>query len=82
MQAAAQATVGDSLGQRLGLPRNTYDNMLEGDTSYQELVRKLEANVHLIANPAEACPAKWTPGAKTLKPGKDIVGNVAGALAA
>ena len=47
-----------------------------------ELVRKMEANVHLVANPTEACPAKWTPGAKTLKPGKDIVGNVAGALAA
>ena len=47
-----------------------------------ELVRKMEANVHLVANPAEACPAKWTPGAKTLKPGKDLVGNVAGALAA
>ncbi|MGB5939056.1 MAG: serine hydrolase domain-containing protein [Rhodanobacter sp.] len=42
MQAAAQATVGDILGQRLGLPRNTYDNMLEGDTSYEELVRKLD----------------------------------------
>ena len=46
-----------------------------------ELVRRMEANVHLMANPAEACPAKWTPGAKTLKPGKDIVGNVAAALA-
>ena len=46
-----------------------------------ELVRKMEANVHLIANPSEACPAKWTPGAKTLRPGKDIVGNVAAALA-
>lgn len=45
-----------------------------------ELVRKMEANVHLIANPTEACPAKWKPGSKTLKPGKDIVGNVAGAL--
>jgi len=42
MQAATQATVGDILGQRLGLPRNTYDNMLEGDTSYEELVRKLD----------------------------------------
>lgn len=42
MQAASQATVGDILGQRLGLPRNTYDNMLEGDTSYEELVRKLD----------------------------------------
>lgn len=48
----------------------------------EELVRKMEANAHLITNPTEACPAKWTPGAKTLKPGKDIVGNVASALAA
>jgi peroxiredoxin (alkyl hydroperoxide reductase subunit C) len=47
----------------------------------EELVRKMEANVHLLANPSEACPAKWTPGAKTLKPGKDIVGNVASVLA-
>ena len=45
-----------------------------------ELVRKMEANVHLMANPSEACPAKWVPGAKTLKPGKDIVGNVASVL--
>ncbi|TBR40337.1 MULTISPECIES: serine hydrolase domain-containing protein [Dyella] len=41
-QAAEQATVRDILGQRLGLPRNTYDNMLEGDVSYEELVRKLD----------------------------------------
>ena len=46
-----------------------------------ELVRKMQANVHLVANPAEACPAKWTPGAKTLRPGKNLVGNVAAALA-
>ena len=45
-----------------------------------ELVRKMEANVHLMANPSEACPAKWTPGAKTLTPGKDLVGNVAASL--
>jgi beta-lactamase class C len=37
-----QATVGDILGQRLGLPRNTYDNMLEDDIPYEELVRKLD----------------------------------------
>lgn len=43
----------------------------------EELVRKMEANVHLMANPNEACPAKWTPGAKTLRPGKELVGNVA-----
>ncbi|MFC4764069.1 serine hydrolase domain-containing protein [Dyella koreensis] len=40
--AAEKATVRDILGQRLGLPRNTYDNMLEGDVSYEELVRRLD----------------------------------------
>ncbi len=46
----------------------------------EELVRKMEANVHLIANPAEACPANWTPGERTLRPGKELVGNVAAAM--
>ncbi|HEY9133930.1 MAG TPA: serine hydrolase domain-containing protein [Dyella sp.] len=41
-QASNLATVRDILGQRLGLPRNTYDNMLEGNISYEELVRKLD----------------------------------------
>ncbi|MGO4702326.1 serine hydrolase domain-containing protein [Dyella sp. 2RAB6] len=40
--AAEKATVRDILGQRLGLPRNTYDNMLEGDVPYEELVRRLD----------------------------------------
>ncbi len=42
MRAADQATVRDIVGQKLGLPRNTYDKMLEDDVSYQELVRKLD----------------------------------------
>ena len=42
MQAASEATVADILGQRLGLPHNTYDSMLEGDIPYEELVRKLD----------------------------------------
>ena len=42
MQAASEATVSDILGQRLGLPHNTYDNMLEDDIPYEELVRKLD----------------------------------------
>jgi beta-lactamase class C len=37
-----RATVADILGQRLGLPRNTYDNMLEDDVPYEQLVRKLD----------------------------------------
>lgn len=42
VQSSAQATVSDILGQRLGLPRNTYDGMLEDDVSYEKLVRKLD----------------------------------------
>jgi beta-lactamase class C len=41
-QAGAGATVSDILGQRLGLPRNTYDSMLEDEIPYEELVRKLD----------------------------------------
>lgn len=41
-EGTEHATVGDILGQRLGLPRNTYDSMLEGDVPYEELVRKLD----------------------------------------
>jgi beta-lactamase class C len=40
--AAEQATVRDILGQRLGLPKNTYDNMLEENVSYEELARRLD----------------------------------------
>lgn len=42
----------------------------------EELVRKLEANVYLRKNPAEACPARWTPGQKTLTPSESLVGKV------
>ncbi len=47
----------------------------------EELVRKLEANAYLADHPEEACPAKWTPGKKTLKPGANLVGKVADAMA-
>ncbi|MBL67719.1 MAG: peroxiredoxin [Verrucomicrobiales bacterium] len=46
----------------------------------EELARIMEANVHCAANPAEACPAKWTPGEKTLTPNESMVGNVYEAL--
>ncbi|MGZ8938642.1 MAG: redoxin domain-containing protein [Limisphaerales bacterium] len=46
----------------------------------EELARKLEANVHLMAHPDEACPANWTKGAKTLKPNSAMVGKVFEAL--
>ncbi len=45
-----------------------------------ELLRKMEANAYLIEHPAEACPAKWKPGAKTLAPNEKMVGKVYEAL--
>lgn len=45
-----------------------------------ELFRKMEANSYLKDHPAEACPAKWTPGEKTLTPSEKLVGKVYEAL--
>ncbi len=42
----------------------------------QELIRKIEALEFARANPGLACPAKWKPGEKTLKPGADLVGKL------
>jgi len=41
-----------------------------------ELLRKVQAAQFIAAHPNEVCPAKWTPGAKTLKPGLDLVGKI------
>jgi NADH-dependent peroxiredoxin subunit C len=41
-----------------------------------ELVRKIQAAQYITKNPTEVCPAKWQPGAKTLKPGLDLVGKI------
>ena len=41
-----------------------------------ELLRKMEANAYLLTAPAEACPAKWKPGDKTLTPSEAMVGKV------
>ncbi len=46
----------------------------------EELVRKMKANLYLMSHPDEACPAKWEPGRKTLKPSEEIVGKVYEAL--
>ena len=48
-QASGEVTVRDILGQRLGLPHNTYDQMLEDNVPYEELVRKLD-EVSLTCN--------------------------------
>lgn len=42
----------------------------------EELVRKVQAAQFVATHPGEVCPAKWTPGAATLKPGLDLVGKI------
>ncbi len=44
--------------------------------SSDELVRKIQAAQFVASHPGEVCPAKWTPGASTLKPGLDLVGKI------
>ena len=42
----------------------------------EELIRKIEALQFMRENPSQACPARWTPGAKTLTPSIKIAGEV------
>ena len=41
-----------------------------------ELLRKVQAAQYVAANPGEVCPARWKPGAKTLKPSAELVGKL------
>jgi peroxiredoxin (alkyl hydroperoxide reductase subunit C) len=50
------------------------DNSIGRDA--RELLRKVQAAQYVAAHPGEVCPAKWTPGAKTLAPSLDLVGKI------
>lgn len=41
-----------------------------------EILRKLQAAKFVRENKGQVCPASWTPGKKTLKPGVDLVGKI------
>ena len=41
-----------------------------------ELFRRLQASQFVAEHGDEVCPAKWEPGAKTLKPSLDLVGLI------
>jgi len=51
-----------------------HDNGIGRDA--KELLRKVQAAQYVAAHPGEVCPAKWTPGASTLKPSLDLVGKI------
>jgi len=42
----------------------------------KELLRKVKAAQFVAKNGDQVCPAKWEPGAETLKPGLDLVGKL------
>lgn len=44
--------------------------------SIEELLRKLRAAKSVADHGGEVCPENWTPGAKTLKPGLELVGKI------
>ena len=46
----------------------------------EELIRKIEGLQFMRENPSAACPARWTPGAKTLTPSIKIAWEVYEAL--
>jgi peroxiredoxin (alkyl hydroperoxide reductase subunit C) len=41
-----------------------------------ELVRKVQAAQFVATHDGEVCPARWTPGAATLKPGLALIGKL------
>lgn len=44
--------------------------------SSAELLRKIQAAQFVREHNGEVCPANWKPGAKTLRPGLDLVGKI------
>ena len=44
--------------------------------SAAELIRKIQAAQFVNKHKGEVCPASWAPGAKTLKPGLDLIGKI------
>lgn len=44
--------------------------------SADELLRKLQASQYVQSHGGQVCPASWTPGEGTLKPGMDLVGKI------
>jgi peroxiredoxin (alkyl hydroperoxide reductase subunit C) len=64
-----------------GVVTNTEVNFYNLGRSVDEILRKVTANIHLAANPVEACPAQWKKiGDITLKPSARMVGKVAEAM--
>ncbi len=60
-----------------GTIMNAEVNFYNLGRNIDEILRKISANIHLAAQPTEACPAQWRhEGDVTLKPSAKMVGKV------
>ena len=53
-----------------------FDVYIESDGIAEELFRRVQASQFVAEHGDEVCPAKWQPGAETLKPSLDLVGQL------
>jgi len=51
-------------------------NSLDVGRDARELLRRIQAAQYVAEHPGEVCPARWTPGQKTLAPSLDLVGKI------
>lgn len=76
MEAVGLALRGSFLIDPDGVLKTYEVNDLSIGRSAQELLRKLHAAAFVREHGDQVCPANWKPGAKTLKPGLDLVGKI------
>jgi len=53
---------------------DVHDNSIA--RNIEEIYRKLQAAQYTAEHGDQVCPARWTPGEKTLKPGVDLIGKI------
>ncbi len=53
---------------------DVHDNSI--GRSAKEILRKLQAAKFVRENNGQVCPASWSPGKETLRPGLDLVGKI------
>ncbi len=76
IEEAGLALRGTFIVNKQGIIKAAEINDLGIGRSAADLVRKVQAAQYVETHDGEVCPAKWTPGAKTLKPGLDLVGKI------
>ena len=76
MEDTGLALRGTFIIDPVGVLRAFEMNELGIGRSAKETLRKLQAAKFISENNGQVCPASWTPGAKTLKPGLDLVGKI------